>query len=1282
MRMRLYLMKSVQHVLVMGLILLAGMLQASPEMIINNTGVFPDWQPKAEKETSVFTHNGKTILGGKSSVGDKCGLFRDDLGEIDNWQMMLRLSWSHNSAVGGHPTVVDFTGTKGNGYRLSMVGGILELQKLKDGQVITLAKSQALWQDFTTEKVIHFDRDAAGNMTAWVDGNEAKLKAVDSEFKVFDALYIGYGVYVHGYCAVLEQVVLKSDVKMVKDDPAAGAAAEIVFNNEGTFTDWQFKAEKETLVQPQPNRVILGGKSSIGEKCGIERNDLGGIDNWQLMLYMAWSHNNAQGGHPTIVDFTSGTGNGYRLSMVAGVMELFKLTNGKAVSLAKSKTLWSDVTTWKTIYFSRDTAGNLSAWVDGSRVRLKACDTQYNKFDSLYIGYGVYVHGYCALLNQVALKTEGRASGRMDRLFAAKNVGCKFPEKSVGVVDFETLTSPFLRTGWTNKAIQALNVAKCRTEKIDPGKLRDYLEKVDVLVINPGMFAQNDIIPLMEFLRKGKALWLVGGAPFGKAIFQSGFDGWSKVGDDKLSPEEKEAIHVFAERIIGNTAGEFRSLTGSALKDGGNLQVTDVGRQVWPFTADKFAVNSSTALPQNDSIAKQTLPPWVKREILLTCKYDSRNWIFKEDTFTGIVGEIMRHTSGEFAASRVAYLGLPIFGNSPMNPANPEFKTFAVSLLNKLMVPAGKETFNFDHNLASMPALTRENLFHYPGNVFAPLCFACIYQLNDRIFAEDLEYGGFAACQFSILWLNQMTPEGEIVDWKTMDEIVNYLTKINKKVIFDPYHFQWGALQWSNKQSVHDSVFKDRFIRAMEAICRRYKDNPTFVGLMVTPHTGTYAFAIDSSPEAKKAWADFLKNQKKYSLQQLSTRYKQKITSWEQIPLPSEDKSKEFNVGPIWADYWAFHVQVYQNFMRDTIKRVRAICPTLPLLMRGPYLEVGLSADVASEFKDVAIHCECIETTIDTEGYFRSLGKRFKIPIGGENGWPKAHPHALKMAMADYLMGGYDIFLYSFAGPRWGRDCFADFYDAAMVKRGMGMAKYPDAKLAVLIPDTTLFACRPPNFFSMEGRPHIEGALERLGFDFEGISAAFPRFDGLSVIIADGSNFVISPELRDMLVEWISRGGTFIMYPHTAKITQDESETLARTLKIKTDPGTYSIGKGKVIVVGKIPTDDAALSKILMPLQLKRDFMVTPFVSNATFEDGKKKFLILYNKRTEILGSYFTESWTEATLKSLKPTRVSITPKFSFNSVRDMRTGKKIIPNGKTVNVTLPATDYVALEFE
>jgi hypothetical protein len=360
-------------------------------------------------------------------------------------------------------------------------------------------------------------------------------------------------------------------------------------------------------------------------------------------------------------------------------------------------------------------------------------------------------------------------------------------------------------------------------------------------------------------------------------------------------------------------------------------------------------------------------------------------------------------------------------------------------------------------------------------------------------------------------------------------------------------------------------------------------------------------------------------------------------------------------------------------------------------MVRGNYLDVGIHFKLAAEFTNVAPHCECVETTFDTEGYFRGLGLSFGVPISAENGWPKSRGGPLRMALADYLLGGYSTFLYSFGGPGFARPGILDFHKTQQLARTLRAARYPKSSLALLIPDTTLYASEPPSFFTMEVLPHLEFAMERFGFNFRAVSAQFPDFKGLTILIDDGSNFVLTPECRKKIAEWVRGGGTLVVFPKTGKYDlAGGGESLEKEFKFAFDPQKepfriIPVGKGRVIIFSEVPVQKNTLTlfeTMLVKIGAQREVVVTPRVNSACFQNGNKTYLVVCNKSAGYVGSYFRESSLARTEASLPNLELKVKPTFEFKRARDLVTGKNLEIKSGTATVSLPKTEFTVIEFE
>jgi hypothetical protein len=801
-------------------------------------------------------------------------------------------------------------------------------------------------------------------------------------------------------------------------------------------------------------------------------------------------------------------------------------------------------------------------------------------------------------------------------------------------------------------------------------------DAVDLLILTGPAYLTGDERRILELLKRGRALWYIGTAPPLSEPMVAAGAGFKAAPDYRPPTELKWILDAVPQ------GRHFLELTAP------QMELTSAGQKWWPELPATLPVGKCAFLAANDSISWPSTPPWVEVTPLLQVTYESRNWIFENDRFTGWVMVLLRHRSGPFAGARILYSGLARDNRSILAPAHPDFAQVAVKCVEELAKPVtGRWPSVPPAPLAGLPELTRANFLHYPGPVLAPLNIGGFDLAEGTTVGADLNLIGFNAIHIEVPWLEQMDASGAVIDFAKADAYMRFARDQRKRVVWDPYDFNWGRFQWTGPQTVANPQFRARFTAGMKALVARYQQDPTLVAVMATPHTGTSGFAVDKSEPGRLAWQTYVRESLKLSLAEAGKRYGKPLRGWDELPLPEHRSGAPYNLGPLWADYLDFFSSQFHNFMRQVITAVRSEIPDLPVLMRGPYLEVGLGMRVAAEFKDVALHCECVETTPDVEGYYRSLALSFGVPITGENGWPKSRGGPMRMALADWLLGGYRAGLYSFAGPTFARPSMLDFHQYELAAREIGRAAYPVSDLALLVPDTTLYASEPPNFFSMEKLAHLEFAFERFGFPFRAVSSQFLDLKGVRILVDDGSNLVLTPAARRQLAQWVRDGGTLVAFPQTGAFDlAGGSDTLARDLGLSFAARREAIpvGKGRVVVLPNVPVSDSdlgRLEKLLAQLGARRDVQITPQVNNACFVNGDgRRFLVLFAKSSNHVGAFFRESRLAEVEAALPDLNLQVRPAFPFRRARNVVTGQAYAIKDGAFAVPLPKTTWVAIE--
>jgi len=863
------------------------------------------------------------------------------------------------------------------------------------------------------------------------------------------------------------------------------------------------------------------------------------------------------------------------------------------------------------------------------------------------------------------------------------------PSVNIGILDTSVFPLVGQVPGFVAQVESALKASGATVEKIAPRDLSSKLAGggIGVLVVNGPAFPYGSADSVINYLKKGGAIWLVGSPDILSKPMVEGSDG-------QWAPSEKPDAPEELRRILEGVQLQ-RGLFEFASRE---MRLTPEGQKWWPFLPVKLPQVSCSFLAVDDSIDYATTPPWVTAVPLLQVKYSKKNWVFQDDIFTGWPLVLFKHEGGLFRGARVLFSGIAGGQGSVLNPQHPHFAQTVVSAVSHLAEPVTSltdKTWQPPAILSSLPKPSRANFFNYPGPLFLPLAFQALDHVRTTTYWDDFDQAGFTSAFSGIPWkAGEKVPE-DVVDWNGMDELVSAAKAHGTTIVFDPYSFAPQVFSgWTDDHSVYSTLFRDRFAVVMKEVARRYKDEPTVIALFATPNTDIAEFKVSDSASAREAWTEYVKSVLNLSLEQAALRYGQAMTSWSDLPLPSNLPDKPLNISPLWADYLKFYIASYHEFIQTAIDAVRSETPDMPILLRGSYLNSAVNMSLASRNPNVGVHAECIETTVDVEGYFRGMGLRFGVPLSAENGWPKVKGGPLRMAFASFLMGNYTDFCYSFDGPTWIRPALDDLHltEEITTKIRQAGAKYQNSDLALLIPDTTLYVSRPANHMGIEKSPHVEFLMERLGYSFEAISPQFPKFDGLRVIMDDGNNRVFTPAFRDELAAWVRAGGILVGFPTTGQYMLDASAgSLANKLGIALDcPAgqsfkSYTVGKGQVIVLPRVPNGDAkedakVLSDVLNTVKAQRDVIPDPDISIAYLKGKEKSYLVFYNKSKGHVGAFFTESSLARFEASMPSVNLTLTPNFKFSSAYDLVGKRNLTINNGTIKVEVPATHFGVIE--
>ena len=677
--------------------------------------------------------------------------------------------------------------------------------------------------------------------------------------------------------------------------------------------------------------------------------------------------------------------------------------------------------------------------------------------------------------------------------------------------------------------------------------------------------------------------------------------------------------------------------------DSPKLALTEEGQRVWSNLPAELPATKCSFIPLNDSIYYDTNPCTTTLRPLLTCRYPGRNWVSLPDSFTGGVGVLLDLNRG--GGGRILMIGQGGDPSSPFSSASPVFAETSRRTLAALMglyYVSGEAGFGGDDR----PAVERSQLLKHDVPLLGTIEFSRIPLDDDEYFDLHRQIG-FNAMLCGIQWLREPDANGDVADFAYLDGLMAKAKLHKVRVVLDPYAFDWASYGWAGRMldekggfvdspNIHDPA-SERFVQVMRKIGARYHDDPTLCAMMATPHTGTSTVKVDASPVGRAAWAAYLKA-KGLDLAAIGRRYGRPAESWDKLPLPDLGAGEGLDCSALRADYYDFYTQAYYTFMDKVIRGIRAEAPDLPLLLRGGWWDVAVNCELASRYPQVAPHCECVETSSGIDAIYRGYALNFGIPVSGENGWPKERGGPLRQAMGDILMGNFDTWLYSFAGPRYARPSADDFGQFAFAWQKVAKSQPLPAKLGLLISDTTLYASRPPSFMSVQGRPHLHDVMERLDFPFQAVSAHFPRVAGLTVIVDDGVNEVLTPATRDRLAAWVRAGGTLIGTPITgSRMFDGSAPSLYEMLGVAPKVGEkatqeFPVGNGRVILLPSLAEiADANVAGDMLDTLFTRllgepPVRVTPRVNHCVRRAGDKLYVIAYNKSDDYIGAFFQES--------------------------------------------------------
>ncbi len=397
-------------------------------------------------------------------------------------------------------------------------------------------------------------------------------------------------------------------------------------------------------------------------------------------------------------------------------------------------------------------------------------------------------------------------------------------------------------------------------------------------------------------------------------------------------------------------------------------------------------------------------------------------------------------------------------------------------------------------------------------------------------------------------------------DFSSLDEAVSMAEKSGFPIYIHIYidELSWLPNTWNvtssfKRWSYHDKDFVNTYQELLCTAVKRYSDRKIVAGWMLSDLGGEVILSNwgdwnwDYGPLSTAAWRDWLKNERKLSLEEVSALYKTSFSSWTEIEQPRmptvfnapSSRIKLFREFTKFREY-----TVIDNWILRMSRAVRNINPEIPLIwkmsgthIRHHYLNgIWLPSflDKAREFKIVP-YSTSLENRNGNTYFLEAESSKKNMRFWTENGFcpllEPAYDYFFYMAMLCSHNSVWNHY-YAWWNTPAQRNGFANMAPYVEYFRNYGKPVDGEPGLFISKETTALSSSESQELIlhallSVQRNPKILTSQA----DFESFSNG---------ILLDAFSYYVNREELDSIKRYVHAGGTFVAFAGSLRYMSDD----------------------------------------------------------------------------------------------------------------------------------------------
>ncbi len=335
---------------------------------------------------------------------------------------------------------------------------------------------------------------------------------------------------------------------------------------------------------------------------------------------------------------------------------------------------------------------------------------------------------------------------------------------------------------------------------------------------------------------------------------------------------------------------------------------------------------------------------------------------------------------------------------------------------------------------------------------------------------------------------------------------------------------------------------------------------------------------MDYSPWAAEKFRAFVRDELKYSLEEVNRRYGLQLKNFNELALP-QPRRGELDLRPIWNDFMRYRSWSVNRMQDRSSSAIRRLAPGaaieylygggLPAARQGNDYNQGLRNAMKH---NGSIHHTAAPGAVDLM-YLGALHRNFGVPFSIETAGTPA-------SMPEHQWAMYELLREGAAGFTWISSPGLTYRPPASYAMGEYRQAFERLQAArPLAPAIALIAGTAQQKIDIfNENPEVRGALQNLrkiathleaaGYETDVFTDETPNVDfSKYALVIDPGSAALAPECADALANYVRSGGKLLALKSSGKYTPGVPEERFRLLTALKNPG-----KGSVRILENLPS--------------------------------------------------------------------------------------------------------------